>query len=862
MESNVLTIGRGSADATVTPLEASSRKAARAAARASKSAKREPRSGGTTASTAATSGRGSRSTPDGSAEAKNLVLPQADFYQSINAYSQQSRFHRETFDANTTDLDIKGVNITVGLKDILVDAHLRLKKGVRYGMVGQNGVGKSVLMKVLSDNLLVGLPQNVRFLHVKQLEEEIQPGRTEAITMKVPAESASSAKEARKQRLREVVAGILLTRSLTELDMARKIATKRSGQRGYIARQNLLDVEKRHWLLISRLKGEGLFEMAVARLQGNLALASNLNREVEGEENEEDGEKGELMTPRLIQRVLKDVFERYRSLASGEPLDGVDLDLATELGSATLEDGNPDFDIHLLLDTDLNTVESELEARARKVLKGIGFKDHEIGGVGESVGAGGKELSALSGGWKMRVALAKALFLQPHVLLLDEPTNHLDLPSILWLTHHFTSVADPDQTIVIVSHDKEFLNSVTEETIVFKDKKLVYFKGSFEEWEWSVEEKQKRFGRLKELEEKKKKHIAATIQKNVQQARATGDDKRLGMVASRKKALDRLGMQKLESGKRYKESYHGYRAEIKVEEGFKTLPISLPTPYEVPFHSSAILQLNDMSFQYGDPKKGSSLLLENISLDISPHARIAFLGPNGCGKSTLMNLLAGVLKPTKGEVRKHHRLRIGYFSQHTVDQLDLDKTPLEALRETYIASSEYTVASASASVAAEPGVITEQQARAHFAAVGITGGEPIALIHQKIRTLSGGQRNRVALGLVTFHQPHVLLLDEITNHLDIGSVESVVEALQGFEGAVVVVSHDVWFLREVVERGAMDDESDDEEGEDGNALKEGGIFYVVNSDAAPGGVVRWEEGLDAYVESVKRKAKKGWKTGG
>jgi len=289
-------------------------------------------------------------------------------------------------------------------------------------------------------------------------------------------------------------------------------------------------------------------------------------------------------------------------------------------------------------------------------------------------------------------------------------------------------------------------------------------------------------------------------------------------------------MQQLEDGKRYKRSYHGYRAEITIDHGFsKVAPITLPTPYEVHFHSNAILQLSEVSFRYPGAAKD---IIDNVSLDVSPTARIGLLGPNGCGKSTLMNLLAGELKPTKGEVKKHHRLRIGYFSQHTVDQLDLSLTPLEQLRATY-----------------PDELITEPQARAHFAQVGISGQSSM-VTKQSIRTMSGGQRNRVALGCVTYHQPHVLLLDEITNHLDMASVEGIVESLRAFAGAVVVVSHDVWFLRQVVV--GADEESDDEE--DGEEKGEGGVLYVVNGKH--GGLKKWETGLDDYVERVRKRAQK------
>ena len=283
--------------------------------------------------------------------------------------------------------------------------------------------------------------------------------------------------------------------------------------------------------------------------------------------------------------------------------------------------------------------------------------------------------------------------------------------------------------------------------------------------------------------------------------------------------LEKLGMEKTEDGKRFKQSYYaGYhlsaRAEIVVEEGVKTADIKIPDPEPLRYHGP-ILQLDDVSFSYG-PKK----VINEVSLDVTQGARIALLGPNGCGKSTLMNLLAAEATPTKGELKKYHRLRVGYFSQNTVDQLNLGLTPLQQMMELY------------------PGT-KEQECRAHYGGVGVSGD----IVRRPIRSLSGGQRNRVALAMVTFMEPHVLLLDEITNHLDMGTVENLVESLSGYSGALVLVSHDVWFLRQLIE-GDPDD-SDEEETEDDGPK---GDFYVLQK----GKLKRWEKGLDAYVEKVQR----------
>lgn len=287
-----------------------------------------------------------------------------------------------------------------------------------------------------------------------------------------------------------------------------------------------------------------------------------------------------------------------------------------------------------------------------------------------------------------------------------------------------------------------------------------------------------------------------------------------------------MGMEKLEDGKRFKMSKHGfYREEIVIEQGFKTAPILLPPPEPFNFPGRTFLQLSEVSFRYGKTA-ATPMVINKVSLDVGPQARIGLLGPNGCGKSTLMNLLAGELNPTLGEVKKHHRLRIGYFSQHTVDQLELGLSPLQQLAKSY-----------------PDVVISETEARTHFGSCGISG-DPVT---RPIRTLSGGQRNRVALALITFHRPHVLLLDEITNHLDMGTVESLVESLCEFEGALVVVSHDIWFLKQVIEGEEDEEESDDEDDTEG-------ILYTVTKN---GELKRWDQGLEAYVEKVQRLTRKG-----
>ncbi|OJJ87289.1 putative AAA family ATPase GCN20 [Aspergillus glaucus CBS 516.65] len=519
--------------------------------------------------------------------------------------------------SKSKDIRVDGIDVAVGGHRILTDASLTLAYGHRYGLVGQNGIGKSTLLRGLSRRE-VAVPHHISILHV---EQEITGDDTPAIQAVLDA-----------------------------------------------------DVWRKHLL------------------------------------QEQDKISKELSA-----------IEAERSSMADTSKDAARLDHEREGLDITLTD------IH----SKLSEMESDkAESRAASILAGLGFSP-----VRQQYAT-----RTFSGGWRMRLALARALFCEPDLLLLDEPSNMLDVPSITFLSNYLQGYPS---TVLVVSHDRAFLNEIATDIVHQHSERLDYYKGAnFESFYATKEERRKNAKREYEKQMLERAHLQAFIDKFRYNAAKSSE------AQSRIKKLEKMPI-------------------LDAPEAEYTVHFKFP---EVEKLSPPIVQMSEVAFGYTPEMP----LLKNVDLDVQLDSRIGIVGPNGAGKTTVLKLLTGQLQPTKGLISQNSRLRVGFFAQHHVDALDLTTSAVSFMAKTY------------------PGK-TDEEYRRHLGAFGITGMTGL----QRMELLSGGQKSRVAFACLSLTNPHILILDEPSNHLDIEGMDALSQALQNFEGGVVMVSHDVTMLQNV-----------------------------------------------------------------
>jgi ATP-binding cassette, subfamily F, member 3 len=364
-----------------------------------------------------------------------------------------------------------------------------------------------------------------------------------------------------------------------------------------------------------------------------------------------------------------------------------------------------------------------------------------LAGLGLSAAQQTEPVEALSGGWRMRVALAAALFAEPDLLLLDEPTNHLDFEAALWLEGFLKSYP---RTVLLVSHDREFLNGVASHILHLDQEKLTLYSGDYDRFERTRAERLARQAALHAQQEVQRRHMQAFIDR----FRAKASKAR--QAQSRLKALARL-------------------QPIAAVMEARAFEFRFPTPTELP---PPLVTMERIAVGYGDTP-----VLRRLDLRVDQDDRIALLGPNGNGKTTLARLISGRLKPAAGELRRHPKLRIGYFAQHQLEELEEHATPYGHMRRLMPEAPEDRV-------------------RARLGQFAFPG----AKADVKVSDLSGGEKARLLFALITHDAPQLLILDEPTNHLDIDAREALIRALNDYAGAVILVSHDSHILETVADR--------------------------------------------------------------
>ncbi len=363
-------------------------------------------------------------------------------------------------------------------------------------------------------------------------------------------------------------------------------------------------------------------------------------------------------------------------------------------------------------------------------------------GLGFDADAQARPCSSFSGGWRMRVALAAVLFAEPDLLLLDEPTNYLDLEGTLWL---YDYLARYPHSVLVISHDRDLLDTSVDHILHLDRGKLSVYRGGYTSFAKQLTEKRRLEAKFAAKQEAERKHIQAFVDR----FRATASKAR--QAQSRLKRLAKLEP----------------TATLVDEE---TLPFILPSPERQ--LSPPLVALERVAAGYGD-----RTILKRLDLTILPDDRIALLGSNGNGKSTFCKLIGGRLDPQGGEIRRSSKLDVAYFAQHQLDELSDASTPFAAV---------------GARMPGQP----EAKIRARCARFGFAGPKS----DTPVGNLSGGEKARLLMGLAAFNSPHMLILDEPTNHLDIDSRTALVEAINGYEGAVIIVSHDRFLIEACADR--------------------------------------------------------------
>jgi ATP-binding cassette subfamily F protein 3 len=385
-------------------------------------------------------------------------------------------------------------------------------------------------------------------------------------------------------------------------------------------------------------------------------------------------------------------------------------------------------DVYMRLN-DINAYEAPSQAAI--ILSGLGFSEAE-----QSM-----PISAFSGGWKMRVALAAALFRKPGLLLLDEPTNHLDFEAIVWLENFLINY---EHTFLIISHDRDTLNKVVSHIAHLDQKKLSLYTGNYDQFENALAQKRLGHQALFDKQQAHKKKMMAFVDRFGAKA------SKAKQAQSRLRAIEKMDM-----------------VDALIAE--RATSFSFPKPEQI---ASPIITIDDVDVGY----EANKPVLENLNIGIGGEDRIALLGANGNGKSTFIKLISDNLSAMSGKIMRHSKLRVGYFAQHQSDELDVTLTPFEALR----ASID------------QP----EPKLRALLGRFGFDKTKS----DTKIQKLSGGEKARLLFCMMSHDAPHIMLLDEPTNHLDIDARQALIQALNGYEGCVILVSHDPHLVAAVADR--------------------------------------------------------------